>query len=113
MSIQSSDPAPREPTERPDILNMSQDELDALVTSLQDKRMLTRKRYEEAELARKRVRDEKTRAQMETCLMRMHKATIAIDKHIAKFEKDYSTLMTLKRIAAIEEGDHDVEPTSA
>ncbi len=91
-----------EPTERPDILNMTQAQLDELVTNLQHKRLATRKRYEEAQAAKQRVRDDKARAQMETCLIRMNKELIAIDKKVAKFEKDYATLMQLKRIAVIE-----------
>ena len=94
----SSDP---QPTERHTILDMSQAELDQYISDLQQKRMLTRKRFEEAELVRKRVRDEKTRAEMETILRQMKKAMEAIDKHGATFEKKYGTFMTLKRMSEI------------
>lgn len=95
-----------EPTEVPDILSMSQEQVDAMVSDLQEKRMLTRRRYEEAQLQAKRVRDEKARGQMETCLMRMKKCVEAIDKKIEAFEKDYKRLDTLKRIAMME-GEYD------
>lgn len=100
-----------EPTEVPDILSMSQEQIDAMVSDLQGKRMRTRLAYEEAEAARKRVRDDKARSQMETCLMRMKKARDAIDKKVEAFEKDYSKLMMLKRIAEIE-GEYDGQQSS-
>lgn len=110
MLTSSSDQEPSEPTEVPDILSMSQEQVDELVTTLQSKRMLTRQRYEEAERVKQTVRDAKTKAQMETCLMRMLKARDQIEKKVEAFEKDYARLMTLKRIAEIEEGDHDQSP---
>ena len=111
MSTSSSDQEQSEPTEVPDILSMSQEQIDAMVSDLQEKRMLTRRRYEEAQLAKKRVRDEQARAQMETCLMRMKKCVDAIDKKIEAFEKDYKRLDTLKRIAMME-GEYETNEGS-
>lgn len=90
------------PTERISILDMSDADLEAYTSDLQEKRMLTHKRYEEAETARKKVRDEKTRAQMETLLRQMAKSMAAIDKHAETFQKKYGQVMTMKRIAEME-----------
>ena len=101
-----------EPTEVPDILSMPLDQVDALVSDLQEKRMLTRRRYEQAEAMKKKVRDEKTREQMQTCLNRMLKARDAIEKKIEAFEKDYGKLTTLYRIAEIEGFVDTPDPTT-
>ena len=90
------------PTERITILDMSQAELESYMHDLQAKRMLTRQRYEEAETARKKVRDEKMRGQMETLLRQMKKSMEAIDKHSETFQKKYGQVMTMKRIADME-----------
>lgn len=90
------------PAVRRTILDMSPSELEAFISDLQEKRMLTRRRYEEAEKMRQKVRDEKARAQMETLLRQMETITKSIETNTNKMQKKYGQFMTLYRIAEIE-----------